>query len=255
MIKKTKNDVKIAWSGLADKKYYEHIAKYCLPSWKNLPGDKFLVTDSDKIDIPDIKYIKWDDIYDKGAKFPTVCDKTKPMNFWRKMQSQVWALRNLRDYDWVILIDTDIEIYNFNIKYFNKILKNIKKNQFIWATGESQIGGLDAGHIIVNMKHLDLTMLINHYENIWESGDIFKLERYYDGHAVESMFDKFPSYKIPNTDHGGGFHTYDLGTIHYGSKLPKALRAAWTDDTEKLIDGYINRRFELKEEFGITGKI
>lgn len=249
------NSSTIAWSGLADLKYYNHIAKYCLPSWKNLPGDRFLVTDTNTIDIPDIQYIQWDKVVNLNSKFPTLCDKTKPMSFWRKMQSQVWALRNLRGYQWVILLDTDVEIHQFNFNYFKKLIKSIEKSGLIWATGESHRGGLDAGHIIVNMNHPDLDKLINHYENIWESGKIFELERYYDGHAVESMFNEFPSYKIPNFDHGGGLHTYDLGTVHYGSKLPKALRAVWPDTTDELIQGYIEKRFELANKFGIKGKL
>jgi hypothetical protein len=252
---KNRNYQKIAWSGLADKDYYEHIAKYCLPSWKNLPGDRFLVTDTDIITVPDIKYIQWDTVVNKDAQFPLICKKSKPLNFWRKMQSQVWALRNLRDYDWIILLDTDIEIYQFNLDYFGKLLKSIDKSRLVWATGESHKGGLDAGHIIVNMNHSDLDRMIDYYENIWESGKIFELERFYDGHAVESMFDVFPSYKIPNIDHGGGFHTYILGTVHYGSKLPKALRAVWPGTTEDLIKGYIERRFELAEQFQIKGKL
>jgi hypothetical protein len=78
--------------------------------------------------------------------------------------------------------------------------------------------------IVLNAQHPDLKKLTDHYENIWESGDIFKLEKWYDGHAVESMFSIFPSIKIRNLDLGQGFHYYDFGAVHYGSKVPKAMR-------------------------------
>jgi hypothetical protein len=229
----------IAWSGLADAKYYEHIAKYCLPSWTKLPGDKYVVCDNNVIDIPSIEIVKWNDIYNQKNKFTEFCNRTKPVNFWRKMQSQVWALTALKNYDWVVLLDTDVEILDFDILEFDNILKGILADNYIWATGESQLKKLDAGHIVVNMKHPKLTQLIYEYEDIWESKKIFSLFRAYDGEALESMFVKYPSFKIKNTDHGGGLHTYKMGTVHYGSKIPKELRSIWKGTSQDLISEMI----------------
>lgn len=247
--------MKLAFSGLADEKYYEHIAKYCLPSWEKLPGDRFIIHDSNKINLPFIQCVEWDIIYDRNANFPKICTRSKPHNFWRKMQSQVWAVRNLRNYNWLVLLDTDIEVLNFNYDYFKNLLSGLEESNLIWATGESHKGGLDAGHIIFNMRHPRLDELVNYYENIWESGDIFKLERYYDGHAIESMFPLFPSFKIKNIDHGTGFHSYELGTVHYGSKLPKAIRAAWPGDINEMVTRMKVDKFTLAEELGIDKNI
>ena len=162
------------------------------------------------------------------------------------MQSQVWALKNLRNYDWVVLLDTDIEVLDFNESEFKKILDEIRKTEVIWATGESQKLKLDAGHIIVNMRDSRLNDLIFDYENIWESGKIFELDRYYDGHAVESLIKtKYPSYKIKNTDHGGGLHTYSIGTVHYGSKIPKLLRALYHNTTNLMVEEIIERKSKV----------
>lgn len=243
----------IAWSGLADSKYYQYIAKYCLPSWYKLPGDKFIVHDSNDINIPDINIIDWNYAFNRDNTFTRKCRRTKPLNFWRKMQSQIWALKNLRRYDWVVLLDTDVEILDFNLQEFHRILTGIKENDVIWATGESQLRKLDAGHIVVNMRSKKLDELIFNYENVWESGDIFKLERFYDGNAVESLFKKYPSYKIKNTDHGGGLHTYSLGTVHYGSKIPKLLRAYYNNSTNFMIEDIIRdkSKYEGKEEIAV----
>jgi hypothetical protein len=225
----------VAWSGLADAKYYELIAKYCIPSWTKLPGDKYIVHDNNIINIPRFNIVQWNDIYNQENLFTEFCNRTKPVNFWRKMQSQVWALRNLRQYEYVVLLDTDVEIVKFNQEEFDEILDGLTQSKHIWATGESQLKKLDAGHIVVNMSDPRLDQLLYDYENIWESKKILELDRAYDGEAVESLFEKYPSYKIKNTDHGGGLHTYTLGTVHYGSKIPKKIRSLWTGSTEDMI--------------------
>jgi len=237
----------IAWSGLADAKYYDSIAKYCLPSWRKLPGDKYVICDENIIKIPTIKIVQWNDIYNQGNLFTEFCNRTKPVNFWRKMQSQVWALRNLRDYNFVVLLDTDVEIVKFNQEEFDSILKGLVESKCIWATGESQLKKLDAGHIVVNMSDRRLDQLLYDYENIWESKKILTLDRAYDGDAVESLFEKYPSYKIKNKDHGGGLHTYTLGTVHYGSKIPKKIRSLWTGSPEDMISEMIKNKEALLE--------
>jgi hypothetical protein len=237
----------IAWSGLADSKYYHYIAKYCLPSWQYLPGDKFIVHDSNDITDHNLKVINWEYAYNRDNTFTKKCKRTKPVNFWRKMQSQIWALKTLREYDWVILLDTDVEVLNFNQTEFTKILNGIKESKLFWATGESQKKRLDAGHIVVNMRDPRLNQFIFDYEYIWESGRIFELDRYYDGQAVESLFNVYPSYKIPNTDHGGGLHTYELGTVHYGSKIPKLLRALYNKTTNFMVDEIIKQKSKMQE--------
>jgi hypothetical protein len=237
--------VSIAWSGLADSRYFHHIAKYCLPSWQKLPGDKYIVHDSNDINDPNINVIKWEHAYNKNAEFTKKCKKTKPVNFWRKMQSQIWALKNLKEYEWVVLLDTDVEILDFNQVEFNEILKSIKSTRHFWATGESHRKKLDAGHIVINMRDPRLNQFIYDYENIWESGEIFSLSRSYDGEAVESLFSLYPSVKIPNIDHGGGLHTYTLGTVHYGSKIPKLLRAYLHDTTNFMVDEIIKMKKDI----------
>lgn len=227
--------MKVVWSGLADKNYFEYIAKYCLPSWSKLSGEKYIISD-DNLNLKNLKIIPWNSVGNKDAKFLKLTDRFKPLNFWRKMQSQVWAIRNLTDCDFLVLLDTDIEILDFDLELFKKELECFKESNLIWATGESNRNSHDSGFIILNMHHPDLKELTDHYENIWESGNIFKLAKWYDGHAVESMFEKYPSYKIKNRDYGSGLHVYNLGMVHWGSKLPKQLRAEWPGDGKSLVE-------------------
>lgn len=240
--------MRIAWAGLADSKYYHYIAKYCLPSWSKLPGDKYIIHDANDISSNDFYVVDWNYAYNKQNKFTENCRRTKPINFWRKMQSQIWALKTLKNYDWVVLLDTDVEIIDFKISEFKSIVNNILDSNVIWATGESQLKKLDAGHIIVNMHDCRLNQLIFDYENIWESGDIFKLKRHYDGDAVESLFEKYPSYKIKNFDHGGGLHTYKLGSVHYGGKIPKILRSIWQGNNNFIVEEIISLKNDISND-------
>jgi hypothetical protein len=239
----------LIWAGLADKHYYQYIAKYCLPSWQKLPGRKVVIHDADDIHINDLDIIDWNTVVNNESKFLKLTTKLKPLNFWRKMQSQVWAIRNLTDCDFLILLDTDIEILDFNLDMFNEELNKFKDSNLIWATGQSNRRGHDSGFIVLNMEHPQLKELTDHYENIWESGNIFKLAKWYDGHAVESMFEKYPSYKIKNKDYGSGLHVYELGLVHYGSKIPKALRAEWQGDGKSLIEKRLSE-IEIKKYKG-----
>jgi hypothetical protein len=224
------------WSGLADKKYWDYIAKYCVPSWQRLPGGKYIISDTKLPDTSFAKTIAWNTVVNNNANFLKLTTRLKPLNFWKKMQSQVWAIRNLTNCDFLILLDTDIEILDFDEELFLKEMEKLVESNYVWATGESNRGGHDSGFIVLNMKHSLLEELTDYYENIWESGDIFKLEKWYDGHAVESMFERYPSYKIKNRDYGAGLHVYELGLVHYGSKIPKQLRAEWKGDGKNLVE-------------------
>ena len=119
-----------------------------------------------------------------------------------------------------------------------------KQDKFCVATYKSQLDGLgftNSKKLYANktqIYNLDTLTLVNEYENIWDSGEIFNLKKSYDGNAVESMFEKWPSYKIMNTDYGKGLHIYDLGVVHYGSKMPKQMRAECTSDAKTMLDDY-----------------
>lgn len=227
---------KLIWSGLADYVYYEMIAKYCLESWTKLPGSKYILHDKNLINIPGIDVIDYNIVENKNSNFLKQKPSKKTWNFWRKMQSQVWAIRNLKDCDFLILLDTDIEILDFDTKSFETYLTKLLDSGYVWATGESNRGGHDSGFIVLNMRHPKLKQLTNHYENIWESGEIFKLDKWYDGNAVESMFQFYPSVKIRNRDCGQGFHFYELGLVHYGSKIPKQMRIEYKGPGKDLVE-------------------
>lgn len=227
---------KINWSGLADENYWKYIAQFCVPSWTVLPGEKYIVTESKLIAIPGINLVDWNTVPDNNSNFLKLTKKLKTLNFWRKMQSQVWALKNLTACDVLVLLDTDVEIINYDDAKFEKCLDEFLASGLVWTTGESQQRKLDAGHIFINTKHPDLKELTHDYEDYWNSGKIFTLAKAYDGEVVEDMFAKYPSFKIKNRDYGSGLHVYDIGTVHWGSKEPKQLRAEWKGDGKSLVD-------------------
>lgn len=227
---------KINWAGLADSRYYHHIAKFCLPSWKKLPGKKFIIHDAEDIKIDHLEIIDWNQIPNRSSKFLGTDPSKKTYAFWRKMQSQVWAVKNLADCDFLILLDTDIEVLEFDEEKFNCLIEQFDGSKLCWATGQSQLGKLDAGFIIINMSNDKISTLIDYYENIWEDPTLLsKLPKKYDGDAVESMFPIYPSFRIRNRDYGKGLHVYEVGLVHWGSKLPKELRANWDGDGISLL--------------------
>lgn len=231
--------MKINWSGLADENYYEYIAKYCLPSWKKLPGKKYIVNDGNSIQHDFLNVVKWKKVGNYDAPFWEIQkSRKKTNNFWRKMQSQVWAVRNIKDCDFLVLLDTDIEVLDFNNDLFEQELENFKQTNYVWATGRSQSRLHDSGFIVFNMDHPNLHTLVDEYENIWDSGEIFNLKKSYDGNAVESMFERWPSYKIMNTDYGKGLHIYEVGVVHYGSKMPKQMRADCKGSVQEMLDNH-----------------
>ncbi len=238
---------KILWSGLADKNYYNVIAKYCLPSWIKLPGNKQVIHDAASIDIPSIDIVDWQQVPNLNSKFLKSHHGKKSQGFWRKMQSQVWTVRQYQaQYDFIVLLDTDIEILDFDHNMFEAELKMFSESNLVWATGESYRRGHDSGFIIINCKHPTVNKLLDYYENIWESGVIHTLKKPYDGDAVESMFEWYPSYKIMNADYGQGFHVYDLGLVHYGSKLPKSLRASFSGSGADIVKEYTKDKIVKK---------
>lgn len=233
---------KIMWSGLADENYYNVIAKYCLPSWTMLPGDKNIIHDGNSINIESISITPWKSADNKDSNFLLRKPGKKVWSFWRKMRSQVWAARTFKEqYDFVVLLDTDIEILNsFDKVKFEEELDKFVDSDLVWATGRSNRRGHDSGFIVLNTNHTLYNTLLNDYENIWEGEEckLSSLVKPYDGHAVESMFDEYPSYKIPNRDYGKGFHVYELGLVHYGSKIPKSLRSNSKEPGHIIVEEY-----------------
>jgi len=221
-------DYKIAWVGLADKNYWDYIAKYCVPSWSVLPGDKFLVTDEVSLSSDHfLNLIYFDQIKNQNAVFTKHKISKKTTNFWKKMQAQRWAISTLTDYDWVILCDTDIEVINFNLNLFLDNLQDIKNQNKLWGIGFKRDmfeDSIDSGFISVNMKHPEVNKAFVEYENIWESGKIFNLKKSYDGNAMWEMVTNYPAFKFLETGLGDGKFLYDIGLFHWGGRLPKEIR-------------------------------
>jgi hypothetical protein len=221
---------KIAWIGHSDTNYWNYIAKFCVPSWKLLPGKKILITDFLDMHLSEFTIIDCEKVYNKISKFPNEISKGKKQtNFWKKMQSQVWAIKNLQDYDFLILLDTDIEVINFNSDSFFKKIDIIESKNCLWGIGRSQDKLLDSGFIIINNKHCDKNNMVREYEQYWETEKIHLLKKPYDGDVVQELTNQYPYFGLENYGWGDGRHFYDCGLFHWGSKEPKKIRSTITD--------------------------
>ena len=83
------------------------------------------------------------------------------------MRSQVWAIKNLKFYDCIVLLDTDIEVYDFNQDIFSQHVDNFLKSNCVRGLGNSQLDNIDSGMIFINPAHPLLTELVYEYENTW----------------------------------------------------------------------------------------
>lgn len=233
----------IAWSGLSDYNYWNNIAGLCVPSWKDLPGDKFLVTDKIDLTVEGISLIDWQQVGDNYSGFPTKFSQGKKQtNFWRKMKSQIWAIKNLKKYDWVVLLDTDIEVHKFNNLILENILSDIRKQNKLWSVGCSN-EGVDAGFIIVDMQNNQVDDFFKEYENFWEEGHILKLKNGYDGDVVEEMTHRYEPLFVYNINTDYGQYFYDVGLYHWGSKISKPIRRSLSNSFE-----YINEKIDFYEK-------
>lgn len=236
---------KIAWVGLADKKYWEYIAQYCVPSWEKLPGDKFIITDDLTMCSNDFaKLIDLNEVKNHNAQFLNNKVSKKTVNFWKKMQTQRWAISALKAYDWVVLMDTDIEAINFNYEHFKNDLDQIKSNNNVWGIGfkrEKLDDSVDSGFIVANMRHNSINTAFQAYEHFWESGEIFTLEKSYDGNVMAEMIKKFPAFLFLTTGYGNGKWLYDFGLFHWGGKLPKEIRQSLSDPV-LYVESLVNQK-------------
>ena len=230
---------KIAWVGLADKKYWEYIAQYCVPSWEKLPGDKFIITDDLTMCSNDFaKLIDLNEVKNHNAQFLNNKVSKKTVNFWKKMQTQRWAVSELKDYDFVILTDTDIEILDFDLDKFYSGLKNIRNTDKLWGVGFKKDffdDSVDSGFIVVNMCYKDVDTAFEDYENYWESGKVFDLKKSYDGNVIGKMIFEYPTSYFYTKGYGDGHFVYDLGMIHWGGKLPKQIRKELKTDVYEYV--------------------
>lgn len=228
-----KTELSIAFVGVSDQHYYEHIAKYCLPSWETLPGDKFLITDLLDVREHFFKIVNLDKILNLESNFIKNFQSSKKVyNFWKKMQSQCWAIKNLKTYDWVVLLDTDVENINFDEKMFDEHLEKIKENNQLWGIGFKRNlfnDSIDSGVIIVNMLHPDVDVAFDEYETFWNQGKIYDLKKAYDGNVMVEMLKKYTATYILTTGYGHGRFLYDVGIMHWGGKEPKEFRKSLID--------------------------
>lgn len=214
-------------AGMCDKNYWEHIAKYCVPSWKMFPYDRVIISDDKDIVSKDFATVLDQETFiDYNSNFNTkYCKKIKPFTFWKKMQGQVHAIKTYKNtHDWLLFLDTDIELFDFNKELFDIEFEKLKQSNNIWTIGNYNLGGPDVGVIVFNLKHPNIDKLLDDYVNVWESGKILELGKAYDGEAVLYTTNKYPCNKLEMSHYINGLHIYDNGLCHWCGKSAKVIR-------------------------------
>jgi hypothetical protein len=150
------------------------------------------------------------------------------------MQTQLWAVKNLK-YDFIILIDADIEVVDYSFHTFNQELSKLKENNIPWAVGlkpkediekfkkKTTLGpDIDSGMIVVNTAHKSIEEIFTAYEQFWETGSIHELKKAADGEVIFELIKKYPCNFLTTKMLGPGKILYEFGLFHHAGKSNKA---------------------------------
>ena len=233
----------IAWCGVADNHYWNRIARYCVPSWRDLPGTVFCINEQKAQATNGMISISYQRAIDTECKFRSIADGAKIVNFWKKMRSQIWALDNLAWADVIVMLDTDIEAVNFDQDRFYHAAQEFLESRQLWATSHragceitNNRPYIDSGVVFFNPQHPDAREWRKNYEAIWNSGAIWHLPAPYDGDAVVCMLRLYPSFRINHLNINKGCNLYAWGMTHWGSVSKQWRKTAKPREVHDLVD-------------------
>lgn len=186
----------ITWVTSLSREYYEHCARFTMPTWKRLPGDIVFVWDDKPVDLGFGKVHNfWKDV--ASPEDPWLKEGmggAKADRFWKKSRTQVWAARKFKGL--VIWIDADMAVTNPLTKAKAAELFHPGKN--VWSSLDAgkdyPVPGdcpIDTGLVSFNTRHEDFDKFIKDYSLTWYNGDIFRIPQPYDHHAANLVRDKW----------------------------------------------------------------
>ena len=182
----------ITWVTSLSREYYEHCAKYTMPTWARLPGEVAIIWDDKPVDIGVGKIYNFykDVVPPEDPWLREGMGGAKADRFWKKSRAQVWAARKFKGL--VIWIDADIAVTQPISKA--KVAELFHPGKNVWASLD---GGadwpdqgdcpIDTGLVAFNTRHHEFDAFIKEYSLLWYNGDIFRLPQAYDHHAANFL--------------------------------------------------------------------
>lgn len=182
----------ITWVTSLSRSYYEEVAQYTLPTWKNLPGDVVFIWDDKPVDIGIGRIFSfWKDVASPDDPWMKEgMGGTKADRFWKKSRAQIWATRKFKGL--VVWIDADISITRSFSR--QKAIDMLHPKQNMWASLDGGIDWglpddcpIDTGVVAFDTKKQDFEKFIRDYSLIWYNGIIHQLPQPYDHHAANHV--------------------------------------------------------------------
>lgn len=166
------------------KNYWNEIGKYCIGSWKNLPGKVTVYIDQKDGDLDWIKEIP----FHKELLFVPhldvdVADRAKVRKFWGKSVAQITAIRNRGKDERVVWLDADIEqikeevsVSAFDFEFEDPVAMMYSGDQEdCW----------ESGIVIFNQRAEKFDLFVRKYEKVWLDEDaLLSLWRPYDAQVL-----------------------------------------------------------------------
>lgn len=211
----------ITWITSFNSIYYENVAKYNLPTWDYLEGNKVLMVD----DMPGFTY-KGTTVINSAPAYPPKTDiyyqiSGKKHKFWKKGKCFIWALRNIKT-RYLIWLDSDVKV-------------NATPDLARFMPEEGQVASVicgnlvqaESGFVIIDRHHELFDSWLKVYEEAWYNGIVDTLHRPWDNdilwYAIKNLPHKNLSKSVQRSPQG--FEDTDLldYMFHYSGKGRKHL--------------------------------
>lgn len=166
------------------KNYWNDTGKYCINTWKDLPGEVTVYVDQKDGDLDWLKEVPFHKelLYVPPLESKSA-DRAKVRKFWGKSMAQITALRNRGKDERIIWIDADVE----------KISPNVPEHLFSFEFNEpiammnsgDQEDCWESGIVIFNQKAEKIDLTVRKYEKAWLDEDtLMSLWRPYDAQVL-----------------------------------------------------------------------
>jgi hypothetical protein len=210
----------ITWITSFNQIYYDNVAKYNLPTWDHLEGNKLLMVEN----MPSFKH-KDAKIVDASVAYPKDdmhwSISGKKHKFWKKGKCFIWALRNI-DTRYLIWLDSDVKVFS-------------KPDLTRFMPEEGQVGTIicgnlkqaESGFVIIDRHHPSMSKWLKEYEEAWYNGIVDTLHRPWDNDVLWYVLKNLPHRNLSKSVQKSpqGFEDTDLldYMYHYSGKRQKEL--------------------------------
>ena len=210
----------ITWITSFNSVYFESVAKYNLPTWKFLEGNKLVMVEN----MPSFKY-DGITVIDAAPAYPSEdihwSISGKKHKFWKKGKCFIWALRNINT-RYLIWLDSDVKV--FSTPELSRFMPDERQVGTIICGNLKQA---ESGFVIIDRHHPSMPQWLKQYEEAWYNGIVDTLHRPWDNDVLWYVLKNLPHKNLSKSVQKSpqGFEDTDLldYMYHYSGKRQKEL--------------------------------